>query len=684
MSTTQPTMSLRELAKEYAGGRIDRQTFRQRRARLLNELASYTPPTPQQQATHAENPGPELKPQVKEHKRSKLFIGLTGSLAFFVLAGSLIYMNAVNHESAKDQPTSSVAESSEPPRQVEEIVAPVQDTTGQIENDPIKNFVVLNDWSPENRTRLLLQWDMLSQASKELFSSTSWFLSFSAELRTMIKEERGLAGGETSEEVNLLIAFAARVGLDFSPVDREIDTIPSSKPVENTPLPVEKSKAVESKTAPKSSTTPSLNSEQELTSKSKVTVDSPPEPEQKTESIESNEVVEKEPISAATQLPLPQKPVVPEKTTQNPLPDRIKTDEKPTSPELESCRPLRTNRKITKCRDQLKNGAEGPWLQLLPGGRFTMGRDDIKSESPSHPVNIGYPFAIGAYEVSHREFSIFCKATGFTCPPQPWRDNTFPVVNINREDAKQYAKWLSIQSGRGYRLPTESEWEYAARGGTTTAYPIPESDLGTYAHFSDRSREKAPLPRRPQRTNPNQFGIFNMAGNVREWVLDSWTDGYETVPKDGSPYNEKQLSGIARGGSYADNKGPLHSSARQQLPYRTKDVYTGFRLVRDIYLRQDQENLARWGDWWLSFQQDEHLTIQLFTMSNLDQAQRLIDKHPRHSLKVISSNQPTTRYLILFGLYDSKSDAITATQSLPNTLKNAESDFRIRSIRELR
>ncbi len=102
---------------------------------------------------------------------------------------------------------------------------------------------------------------------------------------------------------------------------------------------------------------------------------------------------------------------------------------------------------------------------------------------------------------------------------------THGKIPICRDDAEEYAKWLAMLSGRGYRLPTESEWEYAARAGTTTAYPVAKSYLATYAHFSDRSRAEAPLPRRPQKTNPNQFGIFNLAGNVREWVLESWTKG---------------------------------------------------------------------------------------------------------------------------------------------------------------
>lgn len=176
-----------------------------------------------------------------------------------------------------------------------------------------------------------------------------------------------------------------------------------------------------------------------------------------------------------------------------------------------------------------------------------------------------------------------------------------------------------------------------------------------------------------------------MAGNVREWVLDSWTDGYQAASRDGSPYqNKKEPNGIVRGGSYADNKDPLRSSARQQLPDKTKDVYTGFRLVRDVYLKGNQEDLSAWGDWWLHFQQDNHLTIQLLTTRDPLQTQRLIDKHPSHALKVVRSKQNPTSYRVLYGLYVSESAAVNAYQHLPKSLKNTGSDLLIKSIRELR
>lgn len=686
MHTTQRTISLRELAREYAGGRIDRQTFRQRRARLLNELASYVHQPSHKHPEIVPDPNPESSsPSADKPKNYKLLIGLAGTLSVLVLAGFIIFMVTQQPASVnEDHPLPSTA-ITKPPSPTIKLDPQKKGKSSHIEYDPIKEFVIADDWSPENRNRLLLQWDNLSPKERGAASSTTWFLSFSSELRTMIKEEQGLAGGKSSAEVDTLIDFAAHLGLDFSPVNREPAVSSSGGPVEKMPISAEEPAQAELQSAPE--THPSTSQNQAATPELDTQAEkaSPPVTDQITEDLEPKAPAAEESKTLLNLSSPPVKVEIPEVTTEIIQTDSITMNVRNIETKPENCRPLTTNRKIPKCRDKLKNGKKGPWLRLLPGGQFTKGRNDVKFESPSHKINIAYPIAIGAYEVSYREFSLFCKETGTACPTQPSQDDTFPVVNVSREDAKQYAQWLSMQTGRGYRLPTESEWEYAARAGTHTAYPLPETDLGTYAHFSSRGKKTTPLPRTPQRTNPNHFGIFNMAGNVREWVLDSWTDGYEITPRDGSPYkDEKALFGIVRGGSYADNKNPLHSSARQKLPYKTQDVLTGFRLVRDIYLRTDRDDLARWGDWWLSFQQDEHLTIQLHAVNKLEEARHLIDRNPLLSFKVISSNQSSTGYLILFGLYDSEAAAINAYKSLPDRLKNNGENLIIKSIRELR
>ena len=162
------------------------------------------------------HPSQEDKP-----KSNKLLIGLLGTLSIITLAGLLIFRLVEKPEPAEDEPPLSVATSTESPPPAEEIVPPTQDTSSQIEKDPIKQFITAADWSPESRSRLLQQWDNLSPENRQAASSTSWFLSFSSELRTMIKEERGLTGGELSVEINSLLAFAAHFGLNFASVEKK-------------------------------------------------------------------------------------------------------------------------------------------------------------------------------------------------------------------------------------------------------------------------------------------------------------------------------------------------------------------------------------------------------------------------------------------------------------------------------
>ncbi len=218
MTTTQPTMPLRELAKEYADGRIDHQTYRRRRTRLINELAAYVPPASHRLSNQGASARPEIKPsQVKLHNNRKLLRGLLSAFIFLLISGLLAFVIYKYPELVKDLRTIF---SFEAPL-TEQMVTPPQDPPNLLEADPIKSFVAANDWTPAKRRRLLQQWDLLSADEKYTYSSTTWFLTFSSKLRTLIKAERKLAGGATSAEVNSLLAFATHFGLNFKPVVRK-------------------------------------------------------------------------------------------------------------------------------------------------------------------------------------------------------------------------------------------------------------------------------------------------------------------------------------------------------------------------------------------------------------------------------------------------------------------------------
>jgi len=158
----------------------------------------------------------------------------------------------------------------------------------------------------------------------------------------------------------------------------------------------------------------------------------------------------------------------------------------------------------------------------------------------------------------------------------------YPVVNVSWVDVQEYLKWLTEQTGNIYRLPSEAEWEYAARAGTKTTYPFGDEVLITDAVFSDRKQLSSPLPKTDRSINRNKFRLYHMMGNVREWVADNWQDNYSAATNDGSLYENGGQLRVVRGGSYNDNADALRSGAREKLTADTKDKFTGFRILQEI------------------------------------------------------------------------------------------------------
>lgn len=172
------------------------------------------------------------------------------------------------------------------------------------------------------------------------------------------------------------------------------------------------------------------------------------------------------------------------------------------------------------CRDRLKAAGAGPTMVVLPAGEYTMGGSK-SAEQPSRIVKIAYNFAMSVNEVTVAEFKKFCAETQRQCPEQPWNEGGYPVVNVSWNDAQAYGKWLSTQTGKLYRLPTEAEWEYSARAGTTSKYPFGDELLPTHARFAYSTTPESPLPKADRSINRNKFRLYHMVGNVREWVADS-------------------------------------------------------------------------------------------------------------------------------------------------------------------
>jgi formylglycine-generating enzyme required for sulfatase activity len=287
----------------------------------------------------------------------------------------------------------------------------------------------------------------------------------------------------------------------------------------------------------------------------------------------------------------------------------------------------------------------------VPGGTFLMGSPPSEKghqpdEGPQHPVAIR-PFWMGKLEVSWDEYDLFWSkrpggppprpdtsrkadklSDALTSPTPPYADETFghgrqdnPVLAITHHAAMEYCRWLSHKTGKTYRLPTEAEWEWACRAGTTGAYSFGDDPgkLGDYAWFANNSEDVAHKIREKK---PSPWGLHDMHGNVAEWVLDVYArDFYSKFPRDMAtlnPFNpptENRYPNVARGGSWTDPADRCRSAARrysdkewlkrdpqrpQSIWWMTDADYVGFRVVvaveEDPRLKGIRSKVTWWSD----------------------------------------------------------------------------------------
>jgi formylglycine-generating enzyme required for sulfatase activity len=279
----------------------------------------------------------------------------------------------------------------------------------------------------------------------------------------------------------------------------------------------------------------------------------------------------------------------------------------------------------------------------IPSGAFMMGSAATEAgrqadEGPQHKVQIS-PFWMGRCEVTWNEFELFMfpdeerkfkdriatdayvdqVSDAVSRPTKPYVEMSFgmgkdgyPAISMTQHSANKYCQWLSAKTGHFYRLPTEAEWEYACRAGTTTAYSFGDdaSKIGEYAWYGKNSDFKY---QKVGRKKPNQWGLYDMHGNVAEWCLDQYEPTYEkfvgSMAQDPWARSTKGYPQIVRGGSWDDDPEKLRSSARRasnkswkqqdpQLPksiwYHTDAQFLGFRIVRPLKVPAPEELSKYW------------------------------------------------------------------------------------------
>jgi len=226
-----------------------------------------------------------------------------------------------------------------------------------------------------------------------------------------------------------------------------------------------------------------------------------------------------------------------------------------------------------------------PLMVAVSAGGFQMGSDENRpDEKPSHQVDIGSGFAIGVYEVMTGEWQACVRDGGCDHVPVKPGDDRLPMSNVSWDDAQQYAGWLREKTGVEYRLPSESEWEYAARGGMSTVYWWGDEAGEGNANCKDCGSEwdgKSPAP--VGSFKPNPFGLYDVHGNLWEWTLDCYNRSYKGAPTDGSASSTGDcIARVLRGGSWNLDAEYMRSSRRNHYDRDVRYYVHGFRVLRSL------------------------------------------------------------------------------------------------------
>ncbi len=236
--------------------------------------------------------------------------------------------------------------------------------------------------------------------------------------------------------------------------------------------------------------------------------------------------------------------------------------------------------------DVFRDCPQCPDLVVVPPGIFVMGSEKHKREGPTRVIRVRRPFAIGRFEVTRDEW-LLCVAAG-ACNHTPddhgWGTERMPVINVDHRMVHNYTNWLSTVTGQTYRLPSEAEWEYAARAGSKKNYWFGDDVGENQVNCRKCGSPWSGIGSAPVGSfDPNPWGLFDMHGNAFEWVEDCWSDTHQGAPQTLAPRTDGDCRfRVIRGGSWYYFSRMSRSANRQKNPAAVKSYWLSFRVVREL------------------------------------------------------------------------------------------------------
>lgn len=256
------------------------------------------------------------------------------------------------------------------------------------------------------------------------------------------------------------------------------------------------------------------------------------------------------------------------------------------APAVVAAAPVAAAGPAAKAAGEITDCQACPVLIAIPAGSFTMGSNvSDPSEKPAHTVTVATPFAIGKYEVTVAQWNACADANACARASQASNPSpASPVRDVSWDDAQVYVKWLATTSGKPYRLPTEAEWEYAARAGTGTRYWWGEQMSVGKANCKDCGPPwRADTPGKAGSFAANPWGLYDVNGSVWEWVSDCWHNSFKDAPSDAKAWEAPNCSvRVIRGGSWREGAAYMVSSSRFKYDASVRHAQNGFRVARNL------------------------------------------------------------------------------------------------------